>query len=220
MIAGGKGEQLSAEATIPYLYLNGKPVLTYSLQAFERCPEIDGVILIVDKERIESVTGMVQMFGCSKVKKLMPAAVHRQGSVISALKELDEEVKVVTIHDTSRPCITAEMISETVKAAKRYGSGVAAVALKDYVKEVEKGLTVKNSFEDISLWSVQSPQTFKKDVLLKGYEALAKKKIQTEDDSLAYEKTKESVHLVESKPLNIKIRTVDDLSSLTKLLKS
>ncbi len=211
ILAGGKSEQLNPEVIIPFLYLGGKPILVYSLQAFEHCMDIDGIVLVVDKDRMDSVKGMVQMFGGSKVKGLIPAASNRQASVINAMKVFDDDATLVCIHDASRPGVTSALISETIKATKRYGSGVAAVPLKEGIKVVEKGHLVKETVEGESLWVAQSPQTFKKDLLVKGYDLLAKKKQTTEDDSLAFEKTKEEVHLVESTVANMRIRTVEDL---------
>jgi 2-C-methyl-D-erythritol 4-phosphate cytidylyltransferase len=220
IIASGKGEQITPEANTPFLDLIGKPVLTYALTAYERCPDIDGVVLVVPKDRMEGVLGMCQMFGFSKVRKIVPGTTQRQGSVQCGLKQLDEEVSIVSIHDASRPCVTSALVSETVKAAKRYGSGVAAHALTEAVKEVAKGLTVKQTVGENTLWLAQTPQTFKVDVLLKGYkQASRRKKSIQDDDSFALELLGEEVHLVESTPSNLRIRSADDLKVAASLLR-
>ena len=219
IVACGKSEQMLPEVDIPFLDLCGKPILTYSLLAYEKCQDIDGVVLVVAKERIESVQTMTQMFGCSKIRKVIAGGSHRQSCVALGLKAMDEDVTLVSVHEASRPCITSDLISETVKAAKRYGSGVAALPVPDVIKEVKKGLTVKETLDHHSLWAVQSPQTFKKDALVKGYDLANRKKKVLEDDASAVELlAKDDIHLIESQPQNFKIRTADDLRTAANLL--
>ena len=219
IIACGKSEQMSPEVDIPFLDLGGKPVLTYSLLAYEKCQDIDGIVLVVAKERIESVQTMAQMFGCSKIRKVVAGGVHRQASVMVGLKALDEDVTLVSVHEASRPCINPDLISETIKAAKRYGSGVAALPVPDVIKEVKKGLTVKETLDHHSLWAAQSPQTFKREALVKGYEMANRKKLSLEDDASAVELLdKDEVHLIQVQPQNFKIRTADDLRNAAHLL--
>lgn len=221
IVACGKSEQMSPEVDIPFLDLGGKPVLTYSLLAYEKCQEIDGIVLLVAKERIESVQTMAQMFGCSKIRKVLAGSSHRQSSVTAGLKALDEDVTLVSVHEASRPCITPDLISETVKATKRYGSGVAALQVPDVIKEVKKGLTVKETLDHHSLWAVQSPQTFRREALVKGYDLANRRKLSLEDDASAIELLdKDEVHLIESQPRNFKIRTPDDLRNAAFLLHS
>ncbi|MFH0880782.1 MAG: IspD/TarI family cytidylyltransferase [Lentisphaerota bacterium] len=219
ILAGGKSEQLTSEVDTPFLYLNNNPIIVYSLQAYERCPEIDGIIVAVDKGRIESVASMVQMFGCPKVKKIIPVGSHRQTTILAAMKEMDEDVTIVSIHEASRPFITSDLIGETIKSAKKHGSGVAAVKLVDPVKEVVKGFQVTKSYETEELWSTLTPQSYTRGILKKACDALAKKKMAIEDDSMAVERTKEPIHLVTAKKNNIKIRTPEDLTMATALAK-
>jgi 2-C-methyl-D-erythritol 4-phosphate cytidylyltransferase len=219
VIACGRSEQISTEVDTPFLNLGSRPVLAYSLAAFEQCPDIAGVVVVVEKGRADTVLGMSQMYGFSKVQKIVPGGVTRQTSVTSALKALDEEVSIVCVHDAARPCVTPHLISETVKAAKRYGSGVCAVQIADAVKVVEKGLTVSNSINGGTAWLAQTPQAFRRDVLEKGYAAASKKKFGVEDDSSAFALTREEVHLVEGVPENIKIRSPIDFSIAAAMLK-
>ena len=219
IIACGKGEQLTPEVDIPFLNLGSRPVLTYSLAAFEQCPEVSVVVVVADKTRIESVLGMTQLFGFSKVKKIVPGGSQRSVSVMNGLRAMDEEVSIVAIHDASRPGITVNLLGETIRAAKRYGSGVTAVEIGDAVKEVAKGLTVSESLKDKSLWCVQTPQTFRRDMLQKAYETARKKMPSVEDDSCAVELIGEEVHLVPSPIPNVRIRKAEDFNLLGALLR-
>lgn len=219
IVACGRSEQLSPEVDTPFLSLGSRPVLAYSLSAFEECSDINGVIVVAEKSRVDTVLGMSQMYGFSKVQKVVAGGTARQTSIVNALKALDEEVSIVCVHDATRPCVTPHLISETVKAAKRYGTGVSAVQLLDAVKVVEKGLTVTDSLNGGTVWLAQTPQAFRRDILEKGYATASKKKASVEEDSTAVSLTREEVHLVEGIQENIKIRSPIDFGIVTNLLK-
>lgn len=218
VVACGRPEQIQATIETPFLNLGSRPVLAYVLQAFEQCGDISGVLVVVDKTRCDTVLGMSQMFGFSKVRRVVVGGVSRQTSVSAGLEKLDEEVTLVCLHDATRPCVTPALISETVKAAKRYGSGVTAVPLADPVKVVERGQTVTQAFAPGVAWLAQTPQCFRRDLLEKGYAIAAKKRLQVADDAEAYALTKHEVHLVPGFPQNIKIREPQDLGEAARFI--
>jgi len=219
IVAAGKSERVGPHVDKVFLNLGSQPVLAYSLNAFEKCPDIDGVILVVRKDRIEAARGMVQMFGFAKVKKIIAGGPTRQISVCNGLSKLSDDVKIVAIHDGARPCITPILVSEIVKAAKRYGSGVAAVKITDTVKEVEKGLIVQRTVDRLKLWAVQTPQAFRRDLLTKAFQVVRRKRLTVTDDAAAVELVCKDVHLVPAPLSNIKITTADDLNLAVALLK-
>ncbi len=219
ILACGKNEQMTSGVETAFLNLGSKPVIAYSLQAYEQCPDIAGVVLVVSKERVESVTGMVQMFGFSKVQKIVAGSSARLSCVLSALKNLDEEVTIVSVHEASRPCITPEFISETVRVAKRYGSAVVGTEIFDPVKEVEKGLSVKKSLNGHALWITQSPQTYLRDVLQKSCDSASKKHIDVDDEATAVDYAGKEVRMMASSINNLKIRTPEEFNLAMFLLK-
>jgi 2-C-methyl-D-erythritol 4-phosphate cytidylyltransferase len=219
IVAGGKSERVGPNVDKVFLNLGIQPVLAYSVLAFEKCADIDGVILVVRKDRIEAARGMSQMFGCYKVKRVVAGGATRQASVINGLNQLNDDVKIVAVHDGARPCVTAALISETVKSAKRYGSGVAAVKITDTVKQVDKGTTISQTVDRTKLWAVQTPQTFRVDLLLKAFKEVRKKKLDVTDEASAVELVSDDVRIVPAAFSNIKITTADDLNLAAALLK-
>ncbi len=211
IVAAGRGERMGSDVDKAFLSLGSKPVLIYSLQAFEKCVDIDEVILVVRKERVESARYAVQMFGCTKVRKIVPGGTQRQLSVANGLAELAEEVDLVAVHDGARPCVTPALISETVRSARQFGSGVAAVKITDTVKAVEKGFIISKTVDRTKLWRMQTPQTFKRDLLEKALEVARKKRLTVTDDASAVELVSRAVRLVPSSSANIKITSPDDL---------
>lgn len=219
IVAGGKSERMGPNVDKAFLSLGTKPVLAYSLLAFERCPDIDGVILVVRKDRMEGARGMAQMFGCSKVRRIVAGGSKRQISVSNGLALLGDEVKVVAIHDGARPCVTPDLISATVRSAERYGSGVAAVKITDTIKEVDRGTTISRTVDRMKLWAVQTPQAFKLDLLVKAFTLIKKKGLTVTDEASAVELVCKNIRLVPAPWSNIKITTPDDLTLTATLLK-
>lgn len=211
IVAAGKSERMGQNVDKAFLSLGAKPVVVYSLMAFEKCTDIEEIILVVRKERLEAARCAVQMFGCTKVKKIVAGGNQRQASVIKGLDEVSDEAEIVAVHDGARPCVTSELISETIRSARQFGSGVAAVKITDTVKEVEKGLTISGTIDRTKLWRVQTPQAFKRALLTKALELVNKKKMTVTDEASAVELIHDDVRLVPSTPSNIKITTTDDL---------
>ena len=218
LITCGKSEQMVSGVDVPFLDLGGKPVLTYALQAFEQCADITGVVVVADKERADRVRGIVQMFGFAKVRRIVPGASQHMAAVQLALNALGADVSYVTLHSASRPCVTAASISETIKLARKDGAAAVGVPVLDPIKEVGKGGLIKAGVEKEALWKLQTPQTFRLDVLRKAYAAAGKKKKAIDDDTEALALIGKNVRLIESSRPNFRIRTPDDLMIAVALL--
>ena len=219
IVAAGKSSRVGPGVDKAFLSLGTRPVLAYSVRAFERCPDIDSVILVVRKDHLESARNMVQLYGYSKIDKVIAGGAKRQVSVSKGLAELNDDVKLVTVHDGARPCIEPELISETIKVAKRCGSAVAAVKVTDTVKHVNRGTVISKTVDRSKLWAVQTPQTFKVDLLKKAFEKVRKKGLTVTDEASAVELVSKNVRLIPASISNIKITTADDLALAAALMK-
>ncbi|MCX7591880.1 MAG: 2-C-methyl-D-erythritol 4-phosphate cytidylyltransferase [Kiritimatiellae bacterium] len=218
IVAAGKSERMGPDVDKAFLSLGTKPILAYSLTAFQKCPEIDGVVLVVRKDRLEAARALCEMFGFEKVKEIVAGGAKRQISVMNGLEKVPDEVEIVAVHDGARPCVTPQIVSETVKSAKRYGSGVAAVKVTDTVKYVERGMVVTKTLDRTKLWAVQTPQAFRADILRKAFDLIKKKGLTVTDEASAVELLSEEVRLVPSPVTNIKITTPDDLALATAIM--
>jgi 2-C-methyl-D-erythritol 4-phosphate cytidylyltransferase len=219
VVAAGKSERMGGDVDKAFLSLGPRPVAAYSLIAFEDCPDIAEVVLVVRRERIESARSMAAMFGCFKVKTVVAGGAKRQQSVQNGLDAVPEGTSVVAVHDGARPCVTAALISATVQSALRYGSGVAAVKVTDTIKHVERGAVVDHNVDREKLWAVQTPQAFRLDLLKQAFQLVARKRATVTDEAAAVELTGKEVRLVPSSPYNVKITAVDDLRVAAALLK-
>ena len=211
IVAAGKSERMGTGADKAFLNLGPRPVVAWSLLAFERCPDVDQIVLVVRKEQLVAAKAVARMFGISKLLAVVPGGSKRQDSVMNGLKALDVDARVVVIHDGARPCVTSETISETVKLARRSGAAVVGRHIWDTVKVVEKGTQVTRTEDRSKLWAVQTPQAFDVKLLKRAYANVIEQKVEVTDDASAVELLGEPVKIYECDKPNLKITTVEDL---------
>ncbi|MDD5706882.1 MAG: 2-C-methyl-D-erythritol 4-phosphate cytidylyltransferase [Kiritimatiellae bacterium] len=219
IVAAGRSERMGANLDKAFLSLGPRPVVAYSMMAFQACPDISEIVLVVRREQVAASKGMAQMFGISKLRRVVHGGVRRQDSVQNGLAELAPETRCVAIHDAARPLVTPELISETVRSALKHGSGVAAKHIVDTIKYVEKGTVVTKTMDRSKLWAVQTPQTFKIELLKQAYAKLAERGETVTDDAAAVEMLGEQVRLVEWTQPNLKITVAEDLTVAAALLR-
>jgi len=218
IVAAGKSERMGAGTDKAFLSLVSKPVVAWSLLAFERCPEIDRIVLVVRKDQQIAAKAVVKMFGISKLQAIVAGGNKRQDSVMAGLAACDVDTRYVLIHDGARPCITSDVIGEVAKLVKRTPAVAVGRRMTDSVKRVEKGTTVAKSEDREKLWCVQTPQAFQMKTIRAAYAKLDKTEVT--DDSQAVELTGELVKIYENLKPNFKITTVEDLQIASALLKS
>ncbi len=218
IVAAGKSERMGSGTDKAFLSLGSKPVVAWSLLAFERCPDIDQIILVVRKDQLLAAKAVAQMFGISKISKIIAGGTKRQDSVMNGLKEVDIDTRFVVIHDGARPCVTSETITETINLAKRSGAAVVGRRIWDTVKFVEKGSTVTRTEDRSKLWAVQTPQAFKAQIIQNAYKKVVKDGVEVTDDAAAVESLGESVRIYECDAVNLKITTVADLQLASAVL--
>lgn len=211
VMATGKAEKLAAGVETPFLYLNDRPVIAYTIAAFMQCPDIDGIVLSVPRERAESILAIVQLYGFSKVRKIVAAGPRRGTAMAAALAHVPDDVEWLCVHDPARPCLSPDIVSATVRCARRNGSGVAAVPIPDRVVAAKKNVYEADCPDGNPLWAVVSPQTWPLAALRAAYPAAARDRARFDDDWSAMLSQGVVPRLVEAPP-SFRIRTADDLA--------
>lgn len=219
IVAAGKSERMGSGVDKAFLSLVNRPVVAWSLIAFERSAEIDRIILVVRKDQQLAAKAAAKMFGISKLQTIVIGGNRRQDSVAAALKACDIDTRTVVVHDGARPCVTPETIGEVVKAAKRGAAVAVGRRVTDAVKLVEKGTTVSRTVAREKLWAVQTPQAFPVKVLREAYLKLEQSSGEAVDDCEAVELAGTSVKIIESLRPNFKITTAEDLQIASAFLK-
>lgn len=218
ILAAGKSERMGTGTDKAFLSLVNKPVVAWSLLAFERCADVDSIILVVRKDQLLASKAVVKMFGISKIAKIVSGGSKRSDSVKAGLTECDMDTRYVVIHDAARPLITSDVISEVVKIVKRSPAATVGHRMTDSVKRVLKGTTVSASENREELWAVQTPQAFQLRTLRDAYAKLDNS-IAVTDDCQVVELAGETVRIYENRKPNFKITTVEDLQIAAALLK-
>ena len=219
IVAAGKSERMGGGTDKAFLSLGSKPVVAWSLLAYEKNTDIDKIILVVRKDQLTAAKAVARMFGISKLFKIVPGGARRQDSVQAGLKEVDVDTRIVVVHDGARPCVSQDVISDVIKSARRGAASVSGCKIRDTVKIVEKGCTVSSTVDRAKHWVVQTPQAFPCSMLRKAYAAVEAQKMEVFDDSQAVEIAGETVKICETDKPNIKITTPEDLQVAAAILK-
>lgn len=212
IVAGGSGKRMGMKIKKQFIELEGKAILAHTIEAFNKCKVIDEIIVVVGKEDIAKVkTEIVSRYGYDKVIQIIEGGTERQESVYNGLMAVTKEVQYVMIHDGARPFISQEILEKALIMTKEKHATVVAVPVKDTIKVVNGALEVEATPNRSTLWSVQTPQSFKKELLIKAYGYAKEKSLIVTDDSMLVEAYGKKVHVVEGDYNNIKITTSEDL---------
>lgn len=217
ILAAGKSERMGGGVDKAFLSLVNKPMVAWSLMAFEKCPDIDRIVLVVRKEQLIASKAVVKMFGISKIDKIVAGGSKRQESVDAGVTACDLDTRYVVVHDAARPLVTPALVSEVVAAVKRTVAVTVGRSVTDTVKLCEKGSVVTKTLDRDRLWAVQTPQAFQLKELRAAYKALGKTEIS--DDCMAVELNGGTVRIIESRKPNVKVTYPEDLELAAMLLK-
>jgi 2-C-methyl-D-erythritol 4-phosphate cytidylyltransferase len=211
--AGGKGTRLGGKILKQFVSVERKPILSHVISRFEASDLIDAIYVAVPEDSIKICTDKcIKPFHFLKVMKIIAGGKERSDSVYNCLKEIDESHEIVVIHDGVRLFVTDSMIEESINAAKEYGASICAIPLHDTIKYVSKDLFIKEHRERESVYCVQTPQAFKKDLILDAYEEAGSKRSDFTDDSSFIEKYSScKIKVVPGSIFNFKITKEEDL---------
>jgi len=219
--AAGHGKRMGGIKK-PYMDLCGKPILAYALTVFQQCPLIDEILIVVaEGDEQACIRDVIVPYRIDKAHQVLTGGKTRQESVFNGLKKLTPDTDIVIVHDCARPFVTAEMIENTLESANRWGAATVAVPVKDTIKEADDESFVVKTLNRHRLWAIQTPQTFKYDLILQAHLCARENDIQVTDDaSLIEELGNQRVKLVMGAYENIKLTTPSDLAAARAILKS
>jgi len=205
----------------PYMELAGKPILAHTLEIFQRCKSVNNILVVTAKgDEEHCAVDVIESYSMDKVTDIVVGGNTRQESVFNALQKLPSNTDIVVIHDAVRPFFTEAMIIESIEQADKYGSAVVAVPVKDTIKEADKDGIVQKTLDRQKLWAIQTPQTFKYNLISQAYLKAKENGTQATDDASLIEQMGLKVKLIMGNYENIKITTPEDLIIAEAILKS
>ena len=220
--AAGLGTRLQTQSSKPLVPLHGQPLIVYTLKAFEKSPHIDSVILVGHPRYLSALSKIVSTYSLRKVIQIIAGGKTRTESVGLGLKATDSDTDIVVIHDAARACVSVDLIEESIKQCQRQKAVVVGVPVKSTIKKVRQQ-TIRETLKRNELWEIQTPQVFKRSILVKAYDRLAKDKKKFKDltdDASLVEKIGIPVKVSLGDYRNIKITTPEDLALAKVYLKS
>ena len=210
ILAGGRGSRMEARVSKQFIEIKEKPLIYYTIKAFDTCKEIQEIILVLPEDEIEYFKDEVIDKFDLPIIKIVNGGKERQDSVYNGLKALDN-CDIVLIHDGARPFVSKSIIEKGIEYAEKYGACAPGVMPKDTIKVKDSsGLSISTP-DRSTLVAVQTPQCFKFNIIFNSHRYIKEKKIIVTDDTMVVEQLGIKVFLYEGDYKNIKVTTPEDL---------
>lgn len=208
--AAGKGKRMGAPFNKVFAALSDKPILIHTLLNFSRCTKVDNFIVVAAPEEVDPVEKVLHALPGLKPCSVVAGGTERQYSVYNGLIEA-KKADIVLIHDAARPLISIKVINAVIAEVENSEAAVAAVPVTNTIKVIDRNNNVVSTPDRSTLWMMQTPQGFKKDLLLKAHEKAREDNYLGTDDASLVEHIGHPVKVVMSDYKNIKITSPDDL---------
>ena len=215
IVAAGSGKRMGTDKPKQFLELCGKTIIERTVGIFAGCNFINEIIVVSSEDGIGKCKKLLDVKGI----KYVLGGSERYESVYNGLKSVSENSDIVIIHDGVRPFVTENIIRESVLSAIEYGACAAGVKSKDTVKICDADGFVKETPDRSMVYSIQTPQTFRRSIISDAYQKACLSGVFGTDDASLAENAGYRVKIIEGSYENIKITTPDDLIVGEKLLK-
>lgn len=222
ILAGGCGSRTEQDIPKQFMNVYDKPLIIYTLENFERHPDIDGIAVVCLEGWHEVLKAYARQYSITKLKWVLDGGADGQESThkgIAALRDVCDNDDIILVHDAIRPFITEEVITDAIARCRRKGSGLSAVRCQETIVRTDDGKSGSEGISRQEIMRVQTPQAYKYGKALWAYEEADKRGIQGE----VYINTLmlrlgETVYFSKGTEKNVKITTIDDLEVFKALL--
>jgi 2-C-methyl-D-erythritol 4-phosphate cytidylyltransferase len=220
IVAAGKGTRMGPGVDKLFLEVAGRPVVAHTWQSFNDAACIDEIILVVRDGMQTAFEELAQQFQFNKPHCIVVGGTERQDSVWNGLEAISTSAKIVAIQDGARPCTTEQLIAATIEAAREVGAAVAGHPVTDTIKETADGKLIARNVDRSKLWAVQTPQTFRVEVIRRALGEVRTRQFHVTDDTGACELIGQPVRLVAGVTPNPKVTTPADFPYVEVLLRN
>lgn len=222
IIAGGAGNRMHQDIPKQFLTVNERPVIVYTLEAFERHPEIDAIAVVCIEGWEQVLWAYARQFNISKLKYVILGGMCGQDSIRNGVMELEKHYEandLVLIHDAIRPMVSAEIISDNIRVAMEFGNAITVIPCAEAMLETKDGIVSEEVFPREELKRSQTPQAFH----LKQICDLHRKALQVGIKNSVASCTLmielgEKVYFSSGSEKNIKLTTIEDIDIFKALL--
>lgn len=210
IVAGGSSRRMGRDKL--WIPLDGRIILARTIDVFQASPLIETIVLVINAQRLEEVRALCAQEDWQKVGAVVPGGLRRQDSVccgLDALAQVQPECRWVMVHDAARPFLSEETLASGLQAALLSRAAVAAVPVKDTIKQVQEGVITATPDRSL-LWSIQTPQVFSFPLIYQAHHTPLAQEDMT-DDATLLERLGTPVTIFPGAYTNIKITTQEDV---------
>ena len=213
IVAAGEGKRLGGAIPKSLLPIAGRPLMLRTLDRFFSAQSIERVILVVGGKALGQSRAVIEADPnlSHRCWVLQPGGASRQESVRRGLEKLEPDCEIVAIHDAARPFVSPALIDRCVDETYRTGAVVIGVSAKDTIKVVSPDHWVQDTPARSTLWAIQTPQVFRKEIILEAHDWGMREAIDATDDAMLVERIGRPVFLLEGEATNIKITVPEDI---------
>jgi 2-C-methyl-D-erythritol 4-phosphate cytidylyltransferase len=211
--AAGAGRRIGGAIVKTYLPIAGRPLILRTLDRIFSTPVVNQAVVVAAGEEVERCAALLRAdAGLSDRSWLLAiGGATRQHSVRRGLEKVGADTDVVIVHDGARPFVSAALIERCVGAAVEKGAAVAGLPVRDTIKNVSAGGWVQATPDRGSLWEIQTPQAFRRDIIVAAHEKAARDGVEASDDAMLVERMGTPVFVVNGERLNFKITVPEDV---------
>jgi 2-C-methyl-D-erythritol 4-phosphate cytidylyltransferase len=216
IVAAGDSTRMGGDKRKPLLTLAGRALIEQTLAAFDRAPSVVEIVIVSHPSDVELFAQMARDAtrlhpAFMKVRAVVPGGRRRTHSVRHGARSVSADIDVVLVHDAARPLIAPELIETAARIAHRDGASVVAVPVSDTLKTSASGTHAERTLDRSVLWAAQTPQAFRRAVLLELLARAEADEFEPTDDCALHERYLGPVTIVPGDPCNLKITTPSDL---------
>ena len=220
IVAAGQGTRMGLGVDKLFLELNGCPIVAHTWRRFDETRCVDELLMVVREGMQPAFTALAEKYQFRKPFRLVAGGKERQNSVWNGLEALSPQAEIVAIQDAASPCTSEALIAATVVAARETGAAVAAQPVTDTIKESRDGKLIERTLERSRLWAVQTPQTFRVEIIRRALSEVRRRDLLVTADTAACELIGQPVRLVLSPQPNPKVTRPEDLPYVEALLRA
>lgn len=218
--AAGKGERFGGQEKKTYAKLDGRPVFLRTIELFISRKDVVQTILAVAPEDVEMVKRSYgPNLGFMGVT-VAAGGARRADTIAAALKSVSDDAEYVAVHDAVRPCVSDRAIDAVFAEAAKTGAAILAAPFTGTIKRVGESNVIEETVPRAGLFEAQTPQVFRKDILVEAYAGIASTDEEFTDDAQVVERAGHAVFIVVSDATNVKITTKGDMALANALVKS
>lgn len=214
ILVAGNSTRFGQNRNKNFELINGKSILSYSINAFNKNQYIDNIIVVIKQDDKETVEEIINKENVLKKLDIVTGGNSRQESVYNAIKNTTSEI--VIIHDGARPAIKQKYINSEIEGMSNFKGVTVGVKSKDTIKITDDNGIVLNTTKRSNTWIIQTPQCFDRQILLDLHEKY--KDTEVTDDCMLLEKGGYKIKIIEGDYTNIKVTTYEDIDIIKQFI--